>query len=157
MKRKQRKSLQWRRFGHVILGIIKFGELLLWISVTIINVMLKQKLYQTLEREFHQISNWTLRSWFKKKLACASFFQASSYTCTCLDISWGTYPCVWHERLELKISSKKKQSRRTKQKRKKKSNWIRNGWTTTNWRYLHQPLTQTHTYRFSSTKVNSMK
>ena len=38
MKRKQRKSLPWRRFGYVIL-IIKFGEVLLWFSPRIINAL----------------------------------------------------------------------------------------------------------------------
>ena len=37
MKRKQRKSLLWRRFGFVILITIKFGDQLLWISPRIIN------------------------------------------------------------------------------------------------------------------------
>ena len=37
MKRKQRKSLPWRRFGNVILIIIKFCELLLRSSPRIIN------------------------------------------------------------------------------------------------------------------------
>ena len=39
MKRKQGKSLPWRRFGYVILIIIKFGELLLWFSPRIINAL----------------------------------------------------------------------------------------------------------------------
>ena len=39
MKRQQRKSLSLRRFGYVILIVIKFGELLLWISLRIINVL----------------------------------------------------------------------------------------------------------------------
>ena len=39
MKRKQRKSLPWRRFGYVILIIIKFGEVLLWFSPRIINAL----------------------------------------------------------------------------------------------------------------------
>ena len=39
MRRKQRKSLPWRRFGYVILIIIKFGELLLWFSPRIINAL----------------------------------------------------------------------------------------------------------------------
>ena len=39
MRRKQKKSLPWGRFGYVILIIIKFSELLLWISLTIINVL----------------------------------------------------------------------------------------------------------------------
>ena len=37
MLRKQRKLQPWRRFGCVILIIIKFGELLLWFSPRIIN------------------------------------------------------------------------------------------------------------------------
>ena len=37
MLRKQRKLQPWRRFGYVILIIIKFGELLLWFSPRIIN------------------------------------------------------------------------------------------------------------------------
>ena len=39
MQRNQSKSLPWRRFGSVILITIKFGELLLWISPTIINAL----------------------------------------------------------------------------------------------------------------------
>ena len=39
MKIKQRKSLPWRRFGYVIQINIKFGELLPWISLRIINAM----------------------------------------------------------------------------------------------------------------------
>ena len=39
MKRKQRKSLPWRRVGYVILIIIKFGEVLLWFSPRIINAL----------------------------------------------------------------------------------------------------------------------
>ena len=39
MKRKQRKSLPWRRFRYVILVIIKFCELLLWIPPRIINAL----------------------------------------------------------------------------------------------------------------------
>ena len=35
----QKKSLPWRRFGYVILIIIKFCEVLLWISQTIINAL----------------------------------------------------------------------------------------------------------------------
>ena len=37
MLRKQRKLQPWRRFGYVILIIIKSGELLLWFSPRIIN------------------------------------------------------------------------------------------------------------------------
>ena len=39
MKRKQRRSLPWRRFGRVILLIIKSGEILLWISLRIMNAL----------------------------------------------------------------------------------------------------------------------
>ena len=39
MKRKEKKSLPRRRFGYVILIIIKFSELLLWFSPRIINVL----------------------------------------------------------------------------------------------------------------------
>jgi len=39
MKRKQRKSLPRRRFGYVILIIIKIGDLLLGISLRIINAL----------------------------------------------------------------------------------------------------------------------
>ena len=39
MKRKPMKSLPWRRFGYVILIIIKFGEVLLWFSPRIINAL----------------------------------------------------------------------------------------------------------------------
>jgi len=39
LKRKQSKSLPWRRFGYVILIIKKFCELLLWISLTIIYII----------------------------------------------------------------------------------------------------------------------
>ena len=39
MKRKQRKSLPWRRFGYVILIIIKFVEILLWFYPRIINAL----------------------------------------------------------------------------------------------------------------------
>ena len=37
MKRKQRKSLPWRRFGNAIFSVIKFSDLFLWISTRIIN------------------------------------------------------------------------------------------------------------------------
>ena len=39
MKRKQRKSLPWSRFGYVIPIIIKFGKVLLWFSPRIINAL----------------------------------------------------------------------------------------------------------------------
>ena len=39
MKRKQRKSLPWRKFGYVILIIKKFGEVFLWFSPIIINAL----------------------------------------------------------------------------------------------------------------------
>ena len=39
MNRKQRESLPWRRFGYLILIIIKFREVLLWFSLRIINAL----------------------------------------------------------------------------------------------------------------------
>ena len=57
MKRTQRKSLSWRRLGYVTLIIIKFGQLLLWISPRIINdVRSYCTVYQSLKRVFRQIS-----------------------------------------------------------------------------------------------------
>ena len=38
-RKKQRKLLPWRRFGYVILIIIKFGKLLLWIAQRIIDAL----------------------------------------------------------------------------------------------------------------------
>ena len=61
MKRKHRKSLLWRRFGWVILVIIKFGELLLWISPGIINVL------RNYIKHSKECFIRTLQSWFKKK------------------------------------------------------------------------------------------
>ena len=81
MKRNQRKSLPWRRVGYLILIIIKFNELLPLISLWIINT--DEKLYQTLERVFHQISKYFKVGW--KKLSCTLFFQPTSQ---CLDIWW---------------------------------------------------------------------
>ena len=71
MKRKQRKSLPWRRFGYAILIIIKFGELLLWFSPRIIKCF--EKLYQTQGGVFHQISKHLKVG--KKNSACAPFFN----------------------------------------------------------------------------------
>ena len=36
---KTRKLLPWRRFGYVILTIVKFSDLLLWFSIRIINAL----------------------------------------------------------------------------------------------------------------------
>ena len=71
MKRKQRKSLLWRRFGYVILIIIKFGELLLWISPRIINVF---RSYMKHSKEcFIRYQNTS--KLVKKNSGCASFFN----------------------------------------------------------------------------------
>ena len=71
MKRKQRKSLLWRRFGYVILIIIKFDEILLWISPRIINA-LRSYIKHSKER-FIRYQNTSLL--VKKNSGCASFFN----------------------------------------------------------------------------------
>ena len=66
MKRKQRKSLPWKRFGYMIViknKVIKFGELLLWIFPRIIS-MLSEAISNTRKSGSSDIE--TLRSWFKK-------------------------------------------------------------------------------------------
>ena len=71
MKRKQRKSLLWGRFGYVILIIIKFGEVLLWFSPRIINAL---RSYIKHEEEcFIRYPNTS--KLVKKNLGCASFFS----------------------------------------------------------------------------------
>ena len=68
---KQRKLQPWRRFGYVILIIIKFGELLLWFSPRIINGL--RSYIKHSKGCFIRYPN-TLKL-VKKKLGCASFFQ----------------------------------------------------------------------------------
>ena len=89
MTRKQRKSLPWRRLGYVILIIIKFGELLLWISRRIINALRSYIKYSKVC--FIRYPNTS--TLVKKKLSCASFFQPTSQF---LDIWWKTLPWVWY-------------------------------------------------------------
>ena len=85
MKRKQRKSLPWRRFGYVILIIIKFGELLLWISLRIINVL---RSYIKHSKEcFIRYPN---TSKLVKKTRLPLVF--STHFSVCLDIWWNTLP-----------------------------------------------------------------
>ena len=55
MQRKQRKSLPWRRFGYVILIIIKFSELLALIFSK--NYQCFEKLHQTLKEYFIRYPN----------------------------------------------------------------------------------------------------
>ena len=71
MLRKQRKLQTWRRFGCVILIIIKFGELLLWISPRIINGL---RSYIKLSKGRFIRYPHTLKL-VEKKIGCASFFQ----------------------------------------------------------------------------------
>jgi len=71
MKRKQPPSLPWGRFGYVILIIIKFGELLLWISPRIIYTL---KNYIKLSKECLIRYQNTSKS-IEKNSACASFFN----------------------------------------------------------------------------------
>ena len=88
--KKQRKSLAWHQFGYMLLIIIKLGEPLLWISLTII-LMLWEAMSNTRKR----VSSDTqmLHSLLKKKLSCISFFQSTSQ---CLDIWWNTLSFVWY-------------------------------------------------------------
>ena len=87
MKRKRRKSLPLKRFGYVILIIIKFRELFPWISLTIIN---------TLGNYTKQSKECFIRYPDDTKLVLKTrlrlVFQPFSY---CLDIWWNTPPCVW--------------------------------------------------------------
>ena len=71
MLRKQRKLQPWRRFGYVILIIIKSGELLLWFSPRIINGL--RSYIKHSKGCFIWYPN-TLKL-VKKNLGCASFFQ----------------------------------------------------------------------------------
>ena len=52
-----------------------------------------EKLYLSNTRKSVSSDTQTLRSWFKKKLGCALFFQSTSQ---CLDIWWNTLPCGWY-------------------------------------------------------------
>ena len=71
IKRKQRKSLPWKRFGYVIQTIIKFGELLLWVSLRTINAL---RSYVKHSKEcFIRYPNTS--KLVKKKFGCALFFS----------------------------------------------------------------------------------
>ena len=70
MLRKQRKLQPWRRFGYVILIIIKSGDFLLWFSPRIING-LRSYIKHSKGCFIRYPTPW---SWLKK-LGCASFSQ----------------------------------------------------------------------------------
>ena len=89
MPRKQRKLQPWRRFGFVIVIIIKFGELLLWFSPRIINGL--RSYIKHLKGCSSDIQ--TPWSWLKKKTRLRLVFSTTS---RCLDIGWNTLPCVWY-------------------------------------------------------------
>ena len=71
--REQRKSPPWRRFGYMILIIIKFGELLLWTSLRI-NNSLRSYIKHSKESFIRYPSALKL---VKKKLGYASFLQST--------------------------------------------------------------------------------
>ena len=91
----QRRSLLWRRFGYVILIIIKFGELLLWISPRIVNAL---RSYIKHSKECSSDIE-TLRRW-SQKLDLHSVFEPTSQ---CLGIWWNSLPCVWYITRNLRI------------------------------------------------------
>ena len=70
MSWKQKRSLPWNRFGYVILIIIKFCELWLWISLTIINALRSYIKY--LKECFIRYPN-TLRSVKRTRRLCLVF------------------------------------------------------------------------------------
>ena len=83
MKRKQRKSLPWRKFGYVILIIIKFGELLLWISPRIIDVL---RGYIPILEAISLYSKLVKQTWLA--LRFSTHFS--------VDIWWNNLHCVWY-------------------------------------------------------------
>ena len=87
MLRIQRKLPLWRRFGYVILIIIKFGELLLWFSSRIIDGL--RSYIKHLKGCFIPYPN-TL------KLVKKTRHLVFSTTSWCLDIKWNTLPHVWY-------------------------------------------------------------
>ena len=86
---KQRKSLPWKRFGYGILIIIKFGELFLWISLTIITA--SRSYMKQSKRVFHQIPNTS--KLVKKNSATPRFFFNSVRVWKCW---WNTLPRVYN-------------------------------------------------------------
>ena len=88
MLRKQRKLQPWRRFGYVILIIIKSGELLLWFSPRIINGL--RSYIKHSKGCFIRYPN-TLKLVKKTRLRLVF-----SITSRCLDIGWNTLPRVWY-------------------------------------------------------------
>ena len=63
--RENKGNQLWRRFCYVILIIVEFGELLLWISLRIINALRRYINLNARKSVSSQIQ--TLRSWLKKK------------------------------------------------------------------------------------------
>ena len=75
-----------RRLGHVILLIIIFGEILLWMSLRIINIL------RGYSKQYSH-SRYPNTSKLVKKLGCTLFCQPTSQY---LDIWWNTLPYVWY-------------------------------------------------------------
>ena len=88
MKRKQRKSLPWRRFGYVIL-IIKLMNFCFDFLQEL--SMLWEAISNTRKSVSSDIQ--TLRSCLKRNSAAPHFFRP---TFQCLDIWWDTLRCVWY-------------------------------------------------------------
>ena len=79
MRRKQNKSLLWRRFGYVILVIIKFCELLLWISLTVIINALRSYIKHSEERFIRCPSHSKLVKKSQLHLVCSTHFLVFGY------------------------------------------------------------------------------
>ena len=88
MKRNQRKSLPWRRFGYVIL-IIKLMNFCFDFLQEL--SMLWEAISNTRKSVSSDIQ--TLRSCFKRNSAAPHFFRP---TFQCLDIWWDTLRCLIH-------------------------------------------------------------
>ena len=86
MKRKQRKSPPWRRFGHVILIIIKIGEVLLWFSPRIINALRSHiKHSKECSSDIQTLRSWLKKTWLRL------IFQPTSQ---CLDLTKHSSSCL---------------------------------------------------------------
>ena len=93
MRRKQKKSLPWNRFGYVILIIIKFCELWLWISLTIITALRSYIKY--LKECFIRYPN-TLRSVKRTRRLCLVLsinFSVFGYPMKHLCLIYYVKPC----------------------------------------------------------------
>ena len=77
--RRHKKSLPWRRFGYVILIIIQFGELLLWISLTIIIIINALRSYiKHLKECFIRYPNTS--KLVKKNITCLHLFCSTHFS-----------------------------------------------------------------------------